>query len=228
MDDAVSAPPFRTKREHAVAKVRGAIMDGRYRPGQPLRQVQLMADLDLGATPAREASLELVARGLLVHESHHGIRVATLDGKRVAQVYRVRALLEAEAARLSASRASAAAIAQVRGIMRTMSAACAAGDLRATGDADARFHRTLYEGAGNPVLLTLIEQMWDQFPRYMLWQRPARVHQSIAEHRAIAAAFARRDAAATARAVARHIHNGLAALESILAGDKHAGESDGR
>jgi DNA-binding GntR family transcriptional regulator len=228
MDDAASARSYRTKREHAVAKVRGAIMDGRYRPGQPLRQVQLMADLDLGATPAREASLELVAKGLLVHESHHGIRVATLDAGRVAQVYRVRALLESEAARLAAASATPATIARVRDIMRTMAAAYAAGDLRATGEADARFHRTLYEGAGNPMLLALIEQMWDQFPRYMLRQRPARVRQSIAEHRAIAAAFARRDAPATARAVARHIHNGLAAFEAILADDERNGDPDGR
>ena len=62
--------PFQTKRELAVARVKDAIMLGRYRPGQPLRQVQLMADLGLGATPAREAVLELVAKGLLVHESH--------------------------------------------------------------------------------------------------------------------------------------------------------------
>ena len=59
--------PFLTKRELAVARVKDAIMLGRYRPGQPLRQVQLMADLDLGATPAREAvrqTVETCAIGL--------------------------------------------------------------------------------------------------------------------------------------------------------------------
>jgi DNA-binding GntR family transcriptional regulator len=228
MDDPASAVAYRTKREHAVAKVRDAIMGGRYRPGQPLRQVQLMADLDLGATPAREAALELVAKGLLVHESHHGIRVAALDAERVAQVYRVRAMLESQAARLAAARASRTSIARVRASMRAMATAYAAGDLRATGDADARFHRALYEGCGNAVLVALIEQMWDQFPRYMLWQRPARVRQSIAEHREIAAAFARRDATATARAVERHIHNGLAVFEAILADDERTGDANGR
>lgn len=222
-------PVFRTKREDAVAKVRGAIMAGRYRPGQPLRQVQLMADLDLGATPAREAALELVAKGLLVHESHHGIRVAELDAARVAHVYRVRALLESEAARLSAANADAPTIDEVRGLARTMAAAFAAGDLRGLGDADARFHRALYAAAGNPMLLALIEQMWDQFPRYMLWQRRERVRQSLAEHKAIAAAFARRDAAGVGRAVERHILNGLRAFDALLAAQAAAtGESDGR
>jgi DNA-binding GntR family transcriptional regulator len=106
--------PFLTKREVAVAKVKDAILAGRYRPGQALRQVQLMADLDLGATPAREAVLELVAKGLLVHESHRGMRVAGLDAERVRHVYSVRALLESEAARLSAAVASDAAIERAR------------------------------------------------------------------------------------------------------------------
>src|SRR5678815_2257937 len=105
---------FLTKRELAVAKVKDAILLGRYRPGQALRQVQLMADLDLGATPAREAVLELVAKGLLVHESHRGMRVAGLDADRVRHVYNVRALLESEAARLSAAVATDAAVDRAR------------------------------------------------------------------------------------------------------------------
>src|ERR1700704_2469094 len=105
-----SRTPFLTKREVAVARVKDAIMLGRYRPGQPLRQVQLMADLDLGATPAPGGGLEVGAKGLLVHESHRGMRVAALDAERVRHVYSVRALLESEAARLSAGAATDTAI----------------------------------------------------------------------------------------------------------------------
>lgn len=207
---------FLTKREHAVAKVRDAIMLGRYRPGQPLKQVQLMTDLDLGATPAREAALELVAKGLLVHESHRGMRVATLDAGRVAHVYGVRALLESEAARLSTLLATRETVDDVGRHARAMEAAFARNDLNALGAADARFHQSLYGAAGNPVLHALIEQMWDQFPRYMLWQRPSRVRQSLAEHREIARRFARRDAVGTARAVEGHILHGLDAFNAIL------------
>src|SRR5665213_2374024 len=207
---------FLTKREQAVAKVKDAIMAGRYQPGQALRQQQLMADLDLGATPAREAALELVAKGLLVHESHHGMRVAGLDTARVAHVYGVRALLEAEAARLSAANAGDRTIERVEAQARAMEAAFASNDLRKLGAADGRFHQALYEAAANPVLLALIEQMWEQFPRYMLWRSPARVRESLAEHNEIAARFARRDADGTARAVARHILHGLDAFNVIL------------
>jgi DNA-binding GntR family transcriptional regulator len=207
---------FQTKREVAVAKVKDAIMIGRYRPGQALRQVQLMADLNLGATPAREAALELVAKGLLIHESHRGMRVAGLDSERVRHVYNVRALLESEAARLSAAHATDQSIERVTRHAQTMEAAFANNDLKKLGAADGRFHQALYEAAGNPVLLSLIEQMWEQFPRYMLWHSPTRVRQSIHEHGEILQRFSQRDAAGTARAVQRHILHGLDALDSIL------------
>lgn len=208
--------PFLTKRELAVAKVKDAILLGRYRPGQALRQVQLMADLDLGATPAREAVLELVAKGLLVHESHRGMRVAGLDAARVRHVYNVRALLESEAARLAAGAATDAAIDRARRALLAMKSALAGNDLKKLSAADGRFHQALGEDAGNPVLLGLIEQMREQFPRYMLWRSPGRVRQSIEEHERILERFALRDGAGTAGGVRQHILNGLAAFDAIL------------
>lgn len=207
---------FQTKREVAIARMKDAILLGRYRPGQLLRQVQLMADLDLGATPAREAALELVARGLLVHESHHGVRVADVDPERASHIYSVRALLEAEAARLAVKNADDAAVEGVRRAMETMERACEAGDRKRLAVADERFHRLLAEGARNPVLTRQIEQLWEQFPRYMLWRNRARVVESLREHRAILRHFAERDADAVASAVREHILHGFDALAAIL------------
>ena len=211
-----AAERFQTKREVAIARMKDAILLGRYRPGQLLRQVQLMADLGLGATPAREAALELVARGLLVHESHRGVRVADVDPERAAQVYQVRALLEAEAARLAARGADDAAVAQLTRHVEAMERACAAGDRKRLAVADERFHRLLAERAGNPVLTRQIEQLWELFPRYMLWRKRERVAESLREHRLILRHIARRDADAAAAAVCAHILHGLDALAAIL------------
>lgn len=89
-----------------------------------------MADLDLGATPAREAVFELVAKGLLVHKPHRGMRVAGLDAERVRHVYSVRALLESEAVRLSAGATTDAAIDRARRAVQGMKAALAGNDLK--------------------------------------------------------------------------------------------------
>ena len=217
---------FLTKREVAIARMREAILLGRYRPGQLLRQVQLMADLGLGATPAREAALELVARGLLVHESHRGVRVAALDPERARHVYEVRALLEGEAARLAAERADADAVVRLTRQLQAMERACDAGERKRLAAADERFHRALCEGAANPVLMRQIEVLWEQFPRYMLWRRRDRVAESLREHAAILAHFSRGDGDATAAAVRKHILHGLDALAAMLREDATRARSD--
>jgi DNA-binding GntR family transcriptional regulator len=218
---------FHTKREVAIARVRDAILLGRYRPGQVLRQVELMADLDLGATPAREAALELVARGLLVHESHRGVRVAALDPERARHVYEVRALLEGEAARLSAERADDEAVLHLTRHTQAMERAFETGERKRLAAADERFHRALCEGAGNPVLMRQIEVMWEQFPRYMLWRKRERVAESLREHKAILRHFSRGDGDAPAAAVRNHILHGLDALAAMLREDaSRAGSED--
>lgn len=215
---------FRTKREVAIARMKDAILLGRYRPGQLLRQVQLMADLDLGATPAREAALELVARGLLVHESHRGVRVAHVDAERASHIYSVRALLEGEAARLATKNADVAAVERLRRALEAMERACEAGDRKRLAVADERFHRLLADDARNPVLTRQIEQLWEQFPRYMLWRNRARIAESLREHRAILHHFAQRDADAVASAVREHILHGFDALAAILRADPATGK----
>ena len=61
MPERVPDPIFRTKREVALDSLQKAIRLGRYAPGQPLRQIQLVKDLGVGSTPVREAVLELLA-----------------------------------------------------------------------------------------------------------------------------------------------------------------------
>src|SRR5215470_11951219 len=113
-------PVFRTKREVALTSLENAIRLGRYTPGQPLRQFQLVKDLGVGSTPVREAVLELLARGILVQESHRSVRVAELDLDRLRNIYRVRALLETEAARVGTARISDPAIMSMRDLLREM------------------------------------------------------------------------------------------------------------
>jgi DNA-binding GntR family transcriptional regulator len=209
---------FRTKREVAIDGLRRAIQSGRYPPGLALRQTQLVRDLGLGATPVREAVLELVARGMLVQESHHSVRVAELDLPRIRATYQARALIETEAARLGTARASEAARRALDAGVARMAEAWRARDIEAVSAADQAFHRTLYGAAGNEVLLGLIEQLWDGFPRYLLWNIPNRVEDSLVEHRRILDAILARDAEAAAAAVHAHLMSSLAALERYVAG----------
>src|SRR5712675_1152523 len=135
MAEKPQTPVFRTKRELALDQLQNAIRLGHYAPGQPLRQFQLVKDLGVGSTPVREAVLELLARGILVQESHRSVRVAELDLDRLRNIYRVRALLETEAARLGTAKISDQAIDRMRSLLKKMIAAKHAGDIEAASRA---------------------------------------------------------------------------------------------
>lgn len=207
---------FRTKRELAIGTLRDAIQSGRYAPGQQLSQTQLMSDFGLGSTPVREAVLELLARGVLVQESHHSVRVAELDLPRLQNIYRVRCLLETEAAQLGTAKLSEAGLAAMRTELRRMEAAKRAGDPAEAARADLEFRRTLYTAADNPILLGLIDQVWLSFPGSILYGIPDRLAQSIKEHREILDAVARRDPTAAGFHVQKHLLGALAVLEDYV------------
>jgi DNA-binding GntR family transcriptional regulator len=214
MPDQPKAPIFRTKREVAVDSLQNAIRVGRYAPGQPLRQFQLVKDLGIGSTPVREAILELLARGILVQESHRSVRVADLDLDRLRNIYRVRALLETEAARLGTARISDDAIARMRALVQQMGVAKRKGDMESAIEADYSFREILYAASENPILVDLIQQCWNLFPGSVLWNIPGRVAQSIKEHEHMLDAVSRRDPTAAAYSVENHLLSALAALEA--------------
>jgi len=207
-------PVFRTKREVALDSLQSAIRLGHYVPGQPLRQFQLVKDLGIGSTPVREAVLELLARGILVQESHRSVRVAELDLERLRSIYRVRALLETEAARLGTAKISDQAIDEMRSLLQRMIEAKRKGDIEAAIHADFDFRAILYAAAENPILVDLIQQCWNLFPGSVLWNIPGRIARSIKEHRVILDAVARRDPTAAAYSLEHHLLSALAALEA--------------
>lgn len=207
---------FRTKRELAIGTLRDAIQSGRYAPGQQLSQTQLMTDFGLGSTPVREAVLELLARGVLVQESHHSVRVADLDLPRLRNIYRVRCLLETEAAQLGTAKLSEPDLAAMKAQLRRMDAAKRAGDPAEAARADLEFRRTLYAAAENPILLDLIDQVWLSFPGSILYGIPGRLAQSIKEHHEILDAVARRDPTAAGFCLQKHLLGALAVLEDYV------------
>ncbi len=217
MPERVPDPIFRTKREVALDSLQNAIRLGRYAPGQPLRQIQLVKDLGVGSTPVREAVLELLARGILVQESHRSVRVAELDLERLRNIYRVRALLETEAARLGTAKISDQAIDEMRLLLQKMIEAKRKKNIETAIRADFDFRHTLFTAAENSILVDLIQQSWNLFPGSILWNIPGRIARSIEEHRQIFDAVCRRDPTAAAYSIENHLLSALAALETHVA-----------
>ena len=96
--------PAKTLRELALEKVRDAIVDGYFKPGERLVERDLCAQLGVSRTIVREVLRHLESEGLVASLPNKGPIVARLDLEEAKQIYEIRGALEGMAARLCAER----------------------------------------------------------------------------------------------------------------------------
>src|SRR3984893_19524234 len=80
----------------AAAQIRGLIIDRVLLPGEKIRQVELAERIGVSRSPLREALRTLESEGVVAYEINRGYVVARLDDDDLAQIYRMRELLEDE------------------------------------------------------------------------------------------------------------------------------------
>ena len=96
-----------SQAEAAYRQLRDKLIMLEIRPGEPINDGQLAADLGYGRTPVREAIKRLEIDHLVVSYPRRGTFATGVDFTELADVSEIRELLEPLAARRAASRASA-------------------------------------------------------------------------------------------------------------------------
>lgn len=169
-----------SQAEGVVEALRGAIMEGRLRPGDRLVEATLVDQLDVSRNTLREAFRVLAHDQLVEHRPNRGVVVRLLTVREATDVYRTRRLIECGALRdvvavRSVVRVSEPRLSELRetrweqqlALVRTAVedayAARTAGDWFAVGSANGRFHLALAGLADNAVvdrcLQTLLSEM---------------------------------------------------------------------
>jgi DNA-binding GntR family transcriptional regulator len=82
-------------------------------PLSPIDEQALMAELQLGRTPIREALQRLIADSLVFFAPHRGMFVADISIMDLQKIFELRLVLEGFCARLVAERASDGQLAQM-------------------------------------------------------------------------------------------------------------------
>ena len=101
-------------------KLRDAILNGVFSPGQMLRQDEVASKLGVSRSPLREALPRLEADGIVVLHPRRGYAVASLDPKQITEVFDLRCLLETELARRSIQKRTDSDIAAIYAIISEM------------------------------------------------------------------------------------------------------------
>lgn len=197
----------KTLRELTLDKLRGAIVQGYFRPGERLVERTLCDELGVSRTVVREVLRHLETEGLVEIAVGHGPIVARLDPALIGEIYELRGLLEANVARACAERATPKLVAKLRNIRTMIEDAFDKEDLSRVLEHTEQFYDAMFEGAGKQVSLTVVKSLNARINqlRALTIAVPGRSGESNREMNALLDAIERRDPEGASAASAAHI-----------------------
>jgi DNA-binding GntR family transcriptional regulator len=151
--------------EQAYEAIRLDILSGVIKPGERLREEDLVKRVGVSRTPVREALRRLEADGYTVVEANRGATVASHSKRDVDEIYGLRALLEGHAARRAATRITTDQLAQMELINRQIEALDDHASLDETHkqlrriELNQAFHQIVLDACDNARLAALIRQL---------------------------------------------------------------------
>ena len=148
-----------TLRDIVQARMREAIIDGHFAPGERLVERPLCEQLGVSRTVVRETIRFLEAEGLVEILPNRGPVVATLSRDQAEQIYEIRRQLEGSAAAACADAHDDAFAAELTSALRHLETKLDdtqwAGLLQAT----TRFYELIFEAAGHDIAWEIVQRL---------------------------------------------------------------------
>ncbi len=195
--------------EAAYDALISAIREGRYAPGDRLREEEVGARLSLSRTPVREALRRLEADGIVEHRPRIGAVLRRFGHAETVELYEMRVVLEGTAADLAARHGTPAEFDTLEALNEEI-AASRHQPARAA-EVNQRFHRTLCHAARNRFLPVSARAL----NHALLLLGPTtygddtRIDTVLDQHRDIIAALRARDGQAARVAAEAHLQTSL-------------------
>lgn len=192
-----------------VESIEGMILGGTLPPGSKLSEMALAQRFGVSRGPLREALRMLEESGLIRQEKNRGAHVRKIALAEAADIYDVRAGLDAVAGRLLAERITPEQLRTLRRMTDAMRKV-KPGEVDRFHPLNLSFHDSLVEMAGNPVLT---EQYRKLCKLLVLFRRrnlmaPMAIPQFADEHSAIVDLLEARDGPGAAEALYAHAQGG--------------------
>ena len=207
---ALSLAP-RALYEEVAELLRQRIFQRELEPGSWIDELKLAEEYGISRTPLREALKVLAAEGLVTMKVRRGAYVTEVSEKDLADVYHLLALLESDAAGVVAERATDAELAELQTLHAELETAVAERDRFFA--LNEQFHMRVLELARNRWREQMVADLRKvmKLNRHNSLLKTGRIDESLAEHRAIVAALAQRNAALAVQRMREHFQSGLEA-----------------
>jgi len=205
----VETAPLRLK---IIESIRHAIEHGILKPGDRLIEKDLCKQLEVSRTSLREALRELEAEGIIAKVSARGLTVVKITLQDAANIYRIRAQVEALIFEQFTENASDAQLLALEDIFRDLISAYEQGSFLAISETKARWHNYICEIAQNQIARNILSRLTLRTAqlRNRSVVRKERQKESVFELQTLMDAIKKRDAAAAAKAAQHHVINASA------------------
>jgi DNA-binding GntR family transcriptional regulator len=218
-----AAPGFRPVRHCALREsvfevLLSAIVRGEMAPKVCLNHKQLAEQLQVSATPLREALQELTACGIAENQYNRGTIVRPFGPTQLSEISHVRSVLEAEATRLACPRIDHAALTELQSQTTRLMSKAGPDWAAQVITSDDSIHTLIAGSCGN-------QRLKEEILRYRSLltciRRAVADHQypftmALPEHLAVIKALMRKKPEEAAKAMTRHILNAAKICSDLL------------
>jgi DNA-binding GntR family transcriptional regulator len=214
---ALNRIPIEILRARVAQEIRMAILRGELPPGSHVKQEHLAAQLGVSREPVRQALLLLQREGLVHAQPNRRAMVAPLDRQLISDVYGFREAVEAAVVAMLAQAPNFDAT-PLHEIIARGRTAVRQGDRSKLIQLDMTFHASLYEAAGNQVIIEVMRGQWSHIRRVMamVLARASYRQRVWDEHEAIVRNICAGRAASASAAASRHIRAAKKMLLSVF------------
>ena len=200
--------------EDVADKLREQIFGKQLAPGSWLDEQALAAQFGISRTPMREAIKALASEGLVTIRMRRGAYVTEVNRGDLEQIYTVLGLLESQAARESALKATEDQLNLLDHLHHRLEKAAADRDIEQFFEINGKFHELIQEIAGNRWMNGVIADLRKvlKLHRKDSLTSTGRLQNSLLEHREILRAILKRDEIAAESAMRKHFSLSLEAI----------------
>jgi DNA-binding GntR family transcriptional regulator len=198
-----NAPPIANQVGEII---KAKILQGVFKPGERLNEVDISKSLKISRSPVREAFQRLSQEGLITLIPRKGAFISMPNTKHIENLFEVREVLEPLTVALAAKRATASQINQIEELFRSTERTIEQNMYRQY-PWDLDYHKKLASCSNNKILEDMVYQIniGLQLARSRSSAEYGRAKEALDEHRVIFEAVKQKDAKLAKRAMAVHI-----------------------
>jgi DNA-binding GntR family transcriptional regulator len=207
------------KADDAYDVLKDLIISMQIEPGEPLDERTLMARLEIGRTPLREAIQRLTHDGLVISRPRRGYYVSELSITDFQQMSAARAMIEPKVARLAACQITSEEIARLRTSIDSAIAAYDAQGVIGMLNEDLEFHRVIATASRNRYLAGMVIEINTLMLRYwyISLSRAAHLKEEFVKHHDLVDMLEQRDEDGVEAEMVEHIARFRRRMSEVIA-----------